>query len=344
MIHDVIFHIAVGVIRNNKNQVLLSLRSATVHQPDLWEFPGGKLEPGETVIEALSRELNEELALTVKSAQPLIKIHHDYDEYSVLLDVWNVDSWDSDSLDGNERVGKEGQIIEWVDITKLDERDYPEANKPIIKAVKLPKLYLICPEPEGNTKEYLKKFEECITAGITLFQLRFSDDSLYDRNESLITELIELSRSSHSILMINSSPEYAVKVGANGVHLNSTRLLQLDKRPLDDNFLVSASCHDFSELEHAANIDVDFLVLSPVNRTTSHQTVDPLGWEHFKTLIEPFPIPTYALGGMQADDMKKSCECGGQGISVLSGVWNQENTKNAVAKYLQGAIGEKINL
>lgn len=338
MISGVFFHIAVGVIRNNKNQVLLSLRSSTVQQPDLWEFPGGKLEPGETVREALSRELNEELALTVKSARPLIQIHHDYDKYSVLLDVWNVDSWDSDFLEGNARIGKEGQVIEWVDIAKLDERDYPEANKPIIKAVKLPRLYLICPEPEGDVKKYIKRFEECISAGITLFQLRFIDDSLYDINESLIMELIELCKSSHSILMINSSPEYVVKVGANGVHLNSARLLQLGKRPLDENYLVSASCHDFSELEHAANIDVDFLVLSPVNRTPSHQTVNPLGWENFKTLIEPFPIPIYALGGMQADDIKKSCECGGQGISVLSGIWNQEDTKGAVAKYLQATI------
>lgn len=336
MTSDVIMHVAVGVIRNNKNQVLLSRRLSTVHQPDLWEFPGGKLEAGETVSEALSRELYEELALTVKSAQPLIQIHHDYDEYSVLLDVWNVDSWDSNSVDGNESVGKEGQVIEWVDISKLDERDYPEANKPIIKAVKLPKLYLICPDPEGNLKEYLKKFEECISAGVTLFQLRFSDDSLYERYKSLISELLELCRNNHAVLMINSSPEYAIKLGANGVHLNSTRLLQVDKRPLDDNYLVSASCHNFRELGHAAYIDVDFLVLSPVNSTTSHPTAEPLGWENFKTLAEPIPIPTYALGGMHADDMKKSCECGGQGISVLSGIWNQESTKDAVLKYLQG--------
>ena len=336
MTSDVVLHVAVGVIRNNKNQVLLSLRPSTVHQPDLWEFPGGKLEAGETVNEALSRELYEELALTVKSSRPLIQIHHDYDEYSVLLDVWNVDSWVSNSVDGNERVGKEGQVIEWVDIPKLDERDYPEANKPIIKAVKLPKLYLICPDPEGNIKEYLKKFEECIYAGVTLFQLRFSDDSYYERYRFLISELLELCRNNHAILMINSSPEYAIKLGANGVHLNSTRLLQQDKRLHDDNYLVSASCHNFRELEHAANIDVDFLVLSPVNRTTSHPTAEPLGWEKFKTLVEPIPIPTYALGGMQADDMKKSCECGGQGISVISGIWSKENTKDIVLKYLQG--------
>ena len=72
-----VLHVAVGVIINNKNQVLLSRRPADVHQADLWEFPGGKLESGETVRQALSRELNEELALTVKSAKPLIKIYHD---------------------------------------------------------------------------------------------------------------------------------------------------------------------------------------------------------------------------------------------------------------------------
>ncbi len=335
MASGLILHVAVGVIKNNKDQVLLSRRSSTVHQPELWEFPGGKLEAGETVSEALSRELFEELALTVQSAQPLIQVQYDYEEYSVLLDAWNVDSWDSSYLERNESIGREGQVIEWVDIAKLDERDYPEANKPIIKAVKLPRLYLICPDPEDNPKEYLNKFEECISAGATLFQLRFSNDSHYEKYRSLISELLECCGNNDVVLMINSLPEYAIKYGANGVHLNSARLLRFDKRPLDNDYLVAASCHNYHELEHAVKIDIDFLVLSPVNRTLSHPKTEPLGWENFEILAKSIPIPTYALGGMQVEDMKKSCECGGQGISTLSGIWNQESTKDAVLKYLK---------
>jgi 8-oxo-dGTP diphosphatase len=320
MIPDDFLHIAVGVIRNNRNQVLLSRRLSNVHQAGLWEFPGGKLEPEETVGEALSRELEEELAVTVNSAHPLIKIYHDYEAYSVLLDVWQVGSWDSDLLGNNGCYGRQGQKIEWVDISELYKRDFPEANKPIIKAVQLPEFYLICPEPEGNLEDYIKTFAACISAGVRLFQLRFSDDSQYGRNQILVTELLEMCRSSDSRLLMNSSPEVTIKFVAHGVHLNSRRLMQLNERPLDNNFLVAASCHNSRELEHACKIDVDFAVLSPVNRTISHQAAKPLGWDKFKSLVETLLIPIYALGGMQAEDMEKSWSGGAQGISVLSGV------------------------
>ncbi|MCH8976387.1 MAG: Nudix family hydrolase [Proteobacteria bacterium] len=333
MIPDDFLHIAVGVIRNNRNQVLLSRRLSNVHQAGLWEFPGGKLEPEETVGEALSRELEEELAVTVNSAHPLIKIYHDYEAYSVLLDVWQVGSWDSDLLDNNGCYGRQGQKIEWVDISELYKRDFPEANKPIIKAVQLPEFYLICPEPEGNLEDYIKTFAACISAGVRLFQLRFSDDSQYGRNQILVTELLEMCRSSDSRLLMNSSPEVTIKFVAHGVHLNSRRLMQLNERPLDNNFLVAASCHNSRELEHACKIDVDFAVLSPVNRTISHQAAKPLGWDKFKSLVEPLLIPIYALGGMQAEDMEKSWSGGAQGISVLSGVWGQKSIKQALDKY-----------
>jgi len=330
-----VLHVAVGVIRNNKNQVLLSRRPADVHQANLWEFPGGKLEPGETARQALSRELREELALTVRSAQPLIKIYHDYEQHSVLLDVWQIDSWDSGLIDENGQRGQEGQKVEWVDISSLGNRDFPAANKAIIKAVKLSDFYLICPKPEVDSKNYINKFKACVSAGVRLYQLRFSENSDYDRHEALITELLELCRSSHSRLLVNSMPDYAVKIGAHGVHLNSKRLLQIDDRPLDKDFMVSASCHNSTELEHACKIDVDFAVLSPVNRTSSHESAKPLGWDRFKNLVEPANIPVYALGGMCADDMKKFREYGAQGISVLSGVWDQDDVKSALDRYLK---------
>jgi len=254
----------------------------------------------------------------------------------VLLDVWQIDSWDMGLVDDNGQQGQEGQKVEWVDISSLGDRDFPAANKAIIKAVQLSDFYLICPEPEVDSKNYINTFKTCISAGVRLFQLRFSEQSHYDSHTALITELLDLCKSSDSRLLINSLPDYAVKVAAHGVHLNSERLLQCCERPIDKDFLLSASCHNSTELEHACKVDVDFAVLSPINKTSSHVSAKPLGWDKFKDLVESVNIPVYALGGMRADDMKKFREFGAQGISVLSGVWDQENINKALDEYLQG--------
>jgi len=123
-------HIAVGVILNqDKDKVLLALRPKNVQQGGLWEFPGGKLEAEEEVVTALKRELFEELNLMVDKCRPLILIDHDYPTHMVRLDVWCVSQWHG------EITGKEDQSIEWVDISKLKSKDFPEANQKIVEAV-----------------------------------------------------------------------------------------------------------------------------------------------------------------------------------------------------------------
>ncbi len=122
-------HVAVGVILDGQQNILIALRSEDSHQGGLWEFPGGKVESGESVETALSRELNEELGLESISCRPLIEIRHDYSDKSVLLDVWWVDGF------SGQAEGKEGQPIEWVSAAALLDYSFPEANQPIIAAV-----------------------------------------------------------------------------------------------------------------------------------------------------------------------------------------------------------------
>jgi len=123
-----IIHVAAAVIvdQNDSNKILIAKRPDHVHKGGLWEFPGGKVEDGEHVFEALARELEEELAIFVLQAEPLINIQHDYPEKSVLLDVWKVTEFS-----GNAK-GNEGQMIEWVSVSQLNEYVFPEANKTII--------------------------------------------------------------------------------------------------------------------------------------------------------------------------------------------------------------------
>lgn len=119
--------VAVGVVLDEQGRVLIARRASNAHQGGLWEFPGGKIEQGETVEQALARELNEELALTVELSTPLLAVEHDYGDKKVLLDVRQVEKY------SGEPRGCEGQPIEWVSIPQLLEYAFPMANKPIIQ-------------------------------------------------------------------------------------------------------------------------------------------------------------------------------------------------------------------
>jgi 8-oxo-dGTP diphosphatase len=122
-------HVAVGVISDGQNKILLARRPAHVHQGGLWEFPGGKVEAGETVQQALCRELLEELAIEVQQCQPLLTVVHDYADKSVLLDVWWVSQFSGIPL------GREGQPLCWVAGVELRGLEFPKANQAIIAAV-----------------------------------------------------------------------------------------------------------------------------------------------------------------------------------------------------------------
>ncbi len=125
-------HVAVGVIIDDQQQVLIALRPDESHQGGLWEFPGGKVEAGETVQQALARELYEELGLEVMASRPLLEIEHHYSDKSVLLDVW----WVDDFVAGAQvaaGTGCEGQALKWVKAAALNSYQFPRANKPIVE-------------------------------------------------------------------------------------------------------------------------------------------------------------------------------------------------------------------
>lgn len=119
-------HVAVGVIVNEQQQVLIAKRADHLHQGGLWEFPGGKVESGERVEQALARELYEELGLQVDQPEALMEVRHDYGDKSVLLDVWLVREFSGVAS------GREGQPIVWAPLSRLGDYAFPAANQPII--------------------------------------------------------------------------------------------------------------------------------------------------------------------------------------------------------------------
>jgi 8-oxo-dGTP diphosphatase len=305
----------VAAVVCNGDAVLVAKRPPAVHQGGKWEFPGGKVHAGESAREALARELREELDIGVQAAYPLIKVHHTYPEKSVFLDVWRVTAYTG------EPHGREGQHIEWVDLERLPQLDFPEANKPIVQAARLPSLYLISDSRRFGETLFLQRLERMLAAGLRLFQLR--EPHLAAAEYRALAEQVA-HRCHHwgAKLLLNADPAWVEECGADGVHLNSRRLRTLRARPLGCRYWVGASTHNAEELELAAHLEADFVVLGPVLATPSHQHAAPLGWEQLAALCRGTDLPTYALGGQRLEHLSMAREAGAQGLAMISGVWD----------------------
>jgi 8-oxo-dGTP diphosphatase len=123
-----IVNVAVGVIKKN-NAIFICKRADEQHQGGLWEFPGGKVEAGESVFAALKRELSEEVGITIHSSSQLMVIEHDYGDKCVKLDIHVVSNF------SGEAHGAEGQPSEWVAINELSNYEFPAANTEIIEKI-----------------------------------------------------------------------------------------------------------------------------------------------------------------------------------------------------------------
>lgn len=309
-------HVAVAAIVNERQQVLVSLRPDHVHQGGLWEFPGGKLEAGESVRAALNREIHEELGVSVTRARPLIRIPHRYPDKAVLLDVWRVDAFQGDPH------GREGQVVEWLAIDALAARAFPAANRSIIRALQLPVEYLITPEPDGGAERFLRQLRTSLEAGVRLVQLR-AKSLKREAYEALACQVIDLCRCYQASVLLNSEPQLAQRLGADGVHLSGRRLAVTRQRPLPDSLWVAASCHGPEDLAMAERVGADFAVLSPLKTTASHPAADPLGWARFSSWLDDCTIPVYALGGMERSDIDAAIKNGAQGIAAIRALWGK---------------------
>ncbi|OGO95480.1 MAG: hypothetical protein A3F41_02105 [Coxiella sp. RIFCSPHIGHO2_12_FULL_44_14] len=119
-------HVAIGMIINAYQQVLVTWRQLGTHQGGLWEFPGGKLEPGESSYVALCRELQEEVGIEVLAAEPWAPIKHTYPRYSVLLYPWEVMQF------RGQPIAPQSACLRWVTCSTLSSLAFPAANRKII--------------------------------------------------------------------------------------------------------------------------------------------------------------------------------------------------------------------
>jgi 8-oxo-dGTP diphosphatase len=307
-------HVMAGAIADEQGRILVTRRPDHTHQGGLWEFPGGKLEPGEAPEQGLARELAEELGIAVFASRPLIRVHHDYGDRHVLLDVHRIEAF------GGTPSGLEGQPLDWLHPEAMEPERFPAADRPIIAALRLPQLMLVTGPDPGDAVAFLGRLERALASGIRIVQLR-AHALAADAYSRLAAQAYELCDGRGARLLLNRHPLEAADLPRHGLHLPARLLASLPERPGRTGDLLGASCHDAAELSRAASLGLDYAVLSPVKPTGSHPEALPLGWARFADLIDPVPLPVYALGGLDATDLGDAIRHGAQGIAAIRGLW-----------------------
>lgn len=305
-------HVVAAVLRDARGRILLARRTAGRDLAGAWEFPGGKVEPGETPFQALERELHEELGIRIQGAEPLVSVPQAYPGKRIVLDVYEVPAFT-----GTAR-GLEKQALAWAPPEKLASYPMPPADRPVVAALTAPARYLISPEPESATS-FLSRLDKALATGARRVQLR-AKAMPAKTLANLAMDARTRCQAAGAELLVNGEVALAAELGI-GVHLNSNQLMGLSERPLPTGQLVAASCHGADELAQAERLGLDFAVLGPVRATESHPGAATLGWEGFSRLREGVSLPIYALGGMRPQDVATARRYGGQGVAGIRAFW-----------------------
>ena len=305
-------HVVAAVLRDARGRILLARRTAGRDLAGAWEFPGGKVEPGETPVQALARELREELGIEIQGAEPLVSVPQAYPGKRIVLDVYDVPAFV-----GSAR-GLEKQALAWAPPEKLASYPMPPADRPVVAALTAPARYLISPEPE-SASGFLARLDKALAAGARRIQLR-AKAMPAKALAALAMDARTRCQAAGAELLVNGEPGLAAELGI-GLHLTSKQLMALSARPLPASQPVAASCHDADELAQAERLGLDFVVLGPLRATESHPDATPLGWEAFSRLREGVSLPIYALGGLRPQDVATARRHGGQGVAGIRAFW-----------------------
>ena len=302
MINQIVQQVAVGIIENN-NHILMATRRLNQPLHDYYEFPGGKVDANETPKQALQRELFEELDIEHIDAQLLLILPWQYPHINVQLHVFLV------SCEHTSISAKEQQNLVWAPLDRLHQYRLLPTCLPILSAMRLTRQYYITP-PISSTQLLqgiqalcAKADDQCL---IYLRQTQLNQTSYFD-----LVAAIDALKIPHLTIMQDRLPLFK----RNGLHLNKDLLNTLSVQTLSTinlghhakqpylHHLLGASCHDSKQIQTAQHLGADFITLSPVCKTNSHPNTTAMGWERFQDYAKLTPLPVFALGGLQLDDL-----------------------------------------
>ena len=306
-------HVMAAVISDARGRILLARRTEGRDLAGLWEFPGGKREPGETSEAALARELNEELGIVPEIGSAVIAVPCRYPHKRLRLDVRRVDAWQ-----GTPK-GLDGQALAWVPPHKLTSYAMPGADRPVVAALLQPDRYLVTP---GLADDAARAARGAWLAALERAVDRDSVRRIHLRGvpAALARDAAALCRAGDVEVLLNGDVALARELRI-GVHLKASQLAGLAQRPLPATLPVAASCHDAADLAHAERLRCDFAVLGPVMPTPSHPDAPGIGWDAFVALREGCTLPIYAIGGLGPGDIATARAHGAQGIAGIRSLW-----------------------
>ncbi|MEH1709379.1 thiamine phosphate synthase [Acinetobacter pittii] len=291
-----IVDVAIAILIH-RGKILVGWREEQQHQGGKHEFPGGKVEQGETPEEACRREIYEEVGIGLKDWHQFDYIHHEYDDIIVNLHLFH-------SYVPDELLNLIHQPWAWYTRDQLLHLNFPKANKDIIKRLYWPHLIKI-----SNTLNPVESSE-------ALLYWRIENES-----EQYIEQLTALNEGQRSNLIINVdiwhqlSPELQKQIKT--VHLKQSQLMNLHKGDLTVGVRYIAACHDAVSLKQAQQIGCDAVFISPVKPTTTHPEAVVLGWERFSDLAQNSQIPVFALGGVHPEDLATAQQHGAYGLAGI---------------------------
>lgn len=308
------------MLRDATGRVLIVQRPAGKIAAGKWEFPGGKIEPGEIPEAALARELIEEIGIRTRFARPLIRFAHAYFDRVVTLETWLVTQWDG------EVRACEGQRLVWRPLGDTADLDVLPTVAPILKALALPEDYAFTP-PDADARTIIEGLDG-LPAGALL---RIRLPQLSDRDyESIARAVIAETRPRGLRVVLDRDLDMVRRLGAGGWHITQRRLESADSFASGDepatDVLRIASCHDAGSIRQAAAAGMDAVVLGSVRSTTTHPDRRPLGWGGFADLAASAPIPVYAIGGLGTEDKHDAFAHHAQGVAGISAYWRRSGS------------------
>jgi 8-oxo-dGTP diphosphatase len=311
-----ILEVVAAVLTRPDGRFLLASRPPGKVYAGYWEFPGGKVEAGESHAGALARELEEELGVTPTRAARWLTRVYAYPHATVRLNFFRVWDWTG------EPQPREGQTLAWFTPAGAPPSPLLPANFPILAALALPPVLGISQAEALGVEPFLARLDSALAAGLGVVQVR--DKGLATRAD-LARATLARTRAVGAKAVFNGDLDSALALGMDGVHLDAAHAAALRERPpasRADGFLLGVSCHDAAELAHAAALDADYALLSPVLPTASHPGAPTLGWARFTELAAASAVPVYALGGLTPADLDTARQHGAHGIALLRGAWS----------------------